>query len=110
MAGFTAAYLGSAYVLLRVMDLGAKGLVIGNMVNMALRIGWSVVFMQRYFRRQGVQVNTTNMRPQSSTIASCVGTAAVLSAYTPDNGFMLQNGLASLVPLVAICAVGGLSM
>jgi oligosaccharide translocation protein RFT1 len=110
VAGFTAAYLGSAYVLLCVMDLGAEGLVIGNMVNMALRIGWSVVFIQRYFRRQGVQVDTTNMRPQSSTIASCVGTAAVLWAYTPDNGFMLQDGLASLVPLVVICAVGGLSM
>jgi hypothetical protein len=110
MAGFTAAYLGSAYVLLCVMGLGAKGLVMDNMVNMALRIGWSVIFIQRYFRSQGVQVDATNMRPRSSTIASCVGAVAVLRAYTPDHGFMLQDGLASLVPLVAICAVGGLSM
>jgi oligosaccharide translocation protein RFT1 len=110
MAGFTAAYLGSAYILLRVLDLGARGLVLGNMVNMALRIGWSVFFIQRYFQRQGVRVDTTKMRPQSATIASCVGTAAILRAYTPDHGFVLQDGLASLIPLVAVCGVGGLSM
>jgi oligosaccharide translocation protein RFT1 len=110
MAGFTAAYLGSAYFLLRVLDLGARGLVLGNMVNMTLRIGWSVYFIQRYFQRVGAQVDTTKMRPQSATIASCVGTAAILRAYTPDHGFVLQDGLASLIPLVAVCAVGGLSM
>jgi oligosaccharide translocation protein RFT1 len=110
MAGFTAAYAGSAYLLLRILDLGARGLVIGNMVNMALRISWSVFFIQRYFQRQGVRVDTAKMRPRSTTIASCVGTAAILRAYTPENGFMLQNGLASLIPLVAICGVGGLSM
>ena len=110
MAGFTAAYLGSAYVLLYVLDLGARGLVIGNMVNMALRIGWSVVFIQRYFERHGVRLDTVDMRPRSSTIASCVGTAALLRAYTPENGFLLHDGLVSLIPLVAICGVGGLSM
>lgn len=110
MAGFTAAYLGSAYILLHVLDLGARGLVVGNMVNMALRIGWSVVFIQRYFRSQDVRVETTEMRPRATTIASCVGTAAILSAYTPEKGFMVQNGLVSLLPLVAICGGGVLSM
>ena len=110
MAGFTAAYLASAYVLLRVLDLGARGLVIGNMLNMSLRIAWSVVFVRRYFARQGVRVDMTRMRPSSKTIASCVGTAALLWTYTPEVGFRLQDGLKSLVPLVAICGAGGLSM
>ena len=110
MADFAAAYLGSAYVLLRVLDLGARGLVIGSMVNMALRIGWSIVFIQRYFQTQGVRADTNKMRPNSNTIATCVGTAAILRAYAPENGFVLQDGLASLIPLVAICGVGGLSL
>lgn len=110
MAGFTAAYLCSAYVLLRILDLGARGLVISNMVNMALRIGWSAVFIRRYFRRYGVQVDMAKMRPRSTTIASGIGTVAVLRAYAPDHGFVLEDGLTSLIPLVAICGVGGLSM
>jgi hypothetical protein len=81
------------------------------MINMALRTGWSVLFIQRYFQRHDVQVETTKMRPRSTTIASCVGTAAILRAYTPEKGFMIQNGLASLLlPLVVICGGGVLSM
>lgn len=110
MAGFTGAYFSSAYVLLRVLNLGARGLVIGNMMNMAERIGWSIVFLYDYFQRQGVQVDATAMRPRSTTIACCVATAAILRAYTPENGFVLQDGLVSLIPLVAICGIGGLSM
>ena len=110
MAGFTAAYLASAYILLRVLDLGARGLVMGNMLNMSLRIAWSVFFVRRYLARQGMRVDTTRMRPSPTTIASCVGTAALLWAYTPEVGFRLQDGLKSLVPLVAICGAGGLSM
>lgn len=110
MAGFTAAYLGAAYILLHVLGLGARGLVIGNMVNMALRIGWSVFYIQRYFQRHNVRVDTTKMRPRSTTIASCVGTAAILRAYTPEQGLMIQNGLASLLPPAVVCGAGVLSL
>lgn len=48
MAAFTAIYATAAYVLLQVLDMGAQGLVIANIINMTLRIGWSMFFINEY--------------------------------------------------------------
>lgn len=50
MMAFTAIYAAAAYVSLRILGLGAQGLVIANIVNMILRIGWSVVFISKYIK------------------------------------------------------------
>lgn len=49
MAGFSALFAGSAWVFLRVWGLGAKGLVLANCVNMALRIAFNLSFIKGYF-------------------------------------------------------------
>lgn len=51
MAAFSAAFAGSAFVLMSVFSLGARGLVLANAVNMLCRIVWSALFIKRYFRR-----------------------------------------------------------
>lgn len=53
MAGFSALFAASAYVFLRVLELGAKGLVLANCVNMALRIVFNLTFVINFFRRHG---------------------------------------------------------
>jgi hypothetical protein len=45
MAVFTGIYAVTAWVLLQYYQLGAKGLVWANMVNMLMRIGWSVWYV-----------------------------------------------------------------
>lgn len=54
MAGFSVAFAGSAYVFLTVLELGAKGLVFANCVNMAARIVFNFTFVKTFFRTQGV--------------------------------------------------------
>ena len=48
MAAFTAVYATAAYVFLQVLGMGAQGLVIANIINMTLRVGWSVSFVNQY--------------------------------------------------------------
>lgn len=58
MGGFFAAFAGSAYLFLRVLGLGAKGLVWANAVNMGCRIIFNLGFVRRFFARNG-QVSFT---------------------------------------------------
>lgn len=53
MGAFSAGFAGSAYVFLRVLQLGAKGLVWANCVNMSLRIVFNLYFVRSFFLRQG---------------------------------------------------------
>ena len=53
MGGFFAAFAGSAYLFLRVLELGAKGLVWANCVNMACRIIFNLSFVKSFFAKRG---------------------------------------------------------
>jgi oligosaccharide translocation protein RFT1 len=53
MGGFFAAFAGSAYLFLRVLELGAKGLVWANCVNMACRIVFNLSFVKSFFAKKG---------------------------------------------------------
>ncbi|AEO64788.1 351dc6d7-c5f1-4b52-8f49-2ab426fc6377 [Thermothielavioides terrestris] len=53
MAGFSLVFAAAGFFLLRVAGWGAVGLVVANGVNMACRIAWCVVFIKRYFAREG---------------------------------------------------------
>lgn len=53
MSGFFAGFAASAYVFLRVLELGAKGLVWANCVNMGLRILFNLHFVKGFFERNG---------------------------------------------------------
>jgi oligosaccharide translocation protein RFT1 len=52
MGGFFAAFAGSAYLFLRVLELGAKGLVWANCVNMACRIVFNLSFVKSFFAKR----------------------------------------------------------
>lgn len=59
MGAFSAGFITSAYVFLRVLEMGAKGLVWANCVNMGLRIVFNLTFVKKFFGRNGV-VSITN--------------------------------------------------
>lgn len=53
MSGFFVAFAGSAYLFLRVLELGAKGLVWANCVNMGCRIVFNIGFVREFFAGRG---------------------------------------------------------
>ena len=54
MAGFSVLFAASAWLFLRIWELGAKGLVLANCVNMGLRILFNLYFVKGFFREQNL--------------------------------------------------------
>ncbi|KAK5684200.1 Oligosaccharide translocation protein rft1 [Elasticomyces elasticus] len=102
MGAFSAGFALSAYVFLRVLEMGAKGLVLANCVNMALRIVFNLSFATSYFARQGVSFELTGLLPNMYA----VGAAAVVpSLLNQTAGTLGQYGLFG--ELARVGAVGG---
>jgi oligosaccharide translocation protein RFT1 len=79
MFAFSMAFASAGYLFLRILGLGAEGLVWANMINMALRTAWSLTFVNNYFKRNGSGLDVAMMLPQASTIAIGVSTMAILA-------------------------------
>ena len=79
MLAFSAGFAGAAYFFLRVLDLGAEGLVWANTLNMAFRIVWSTVFIASYMKRHNNELDFGAILPRPMTIAAGAGAYAVLN-------------------------------
>jgi len=79
MFAFSVGFAAAGYVFLRLLNMGAEGLVWANAINMALRILWSSSFISSYLKRNGSRFSMSAIMPQPATIAVGVSTAAVLS-------------------------------
>ncbi|KAJ9623947.1 Oligosaccharide translocation protein rft1 [Taxawa tesnikishii (nom. ined.)] len=84
MGGFSAAFAGSAWLFLRVLGWGAKGLVAANCVNMALRIVFNLAFVKRFFGKNG-EVSVTSRKDGASGLHLRIQTFDVL-AILPTAG------------------------
>ncbi|RDW61076.1 Rft-containing protein [Coleophoma cylindrospora] len=101
MFAFSAGFVGAGYVFLRILDLGAEGLVWANTLNMLFRIVWSSSFVRSYLKRNGGDLSLTSIMPQPFTIALGVGTAAILSQMKPSR----QLELTSLAKIGSISVI-----
>ncbi|KAF7197373.1 Oligosaccharide translocation protein RFT1 [Pseudocercospora fuligena] len=88
MGAFSAGFAASAYVFLRVLEMGAKGLVWANCVNMALRIVFNLYFVKSFFQRHDLQYSIGDITPSMYATAGAVvvpgllkQTAGILSRY-----------------------------
>lgn len=107
MAGFSVAFAATGWVVLRVLEMGARGLVVTNAVVMGLRISWSWRFVQRYFggvRDEGLVV--WGMLPSMGSLAIGFGSRWCLYYLLQDRteGRMETLVLCGLV--VGICGLG----
>lgn len=119
MGGFSVAFAASAYLFLSVLQMGAKGLVLANCVNMVSRIVFNLSFVKRYFAERGIvssfwklislslmltlvqNFNAADIVPNLSAIAA---TAVVPSVLSRTQGILRQYGLFG--DLVHVGAVG----
>ncbi|KAH9885712.1 Rft-1-domain-containing protein [Xylariomycetidae sp. FL2044] len=80
MAGFSLAFAAAGFVTLRVLDLGAEGLVWANAVNMLCRIAWSARFIGAWFGARGVDFFGGGSILPKGLGAHVVGAAVLWSA------------------------------
>ncbi|KAJ5102868.1 hypothetical protein N7532_003397 [Penicillium argentinense] len=57
----------AAYVFLEVASMGAYGLVLANIVNMTVRTGWSVWFIQSFLLKNGDGIGANDLKIQPAT-------------------------------------------
>ena len=83
MGVFSVVFAASAFLFMRVLDMGAKGLVAANAANMACRIVWSLAFIRRYFRNAGVAFEVRKLVPGTS-----LATATAVALALRNSNFM----------------------
>ncbi|RYP26652.1 hypothetical protein DL767_007935 [Monosporascus sp. MG133] len=106
MGLFSVAFGVAGFAALRVLGLGAAGLVYANAVNMACRIAWSAAFISRYFAGRGVAFAWGAVVPDGAALY-VAGTAALWAALNGlgvSVGGTSQHVFRDLVT-VAMCAV-----
>ena len=104
MLAFSAGFATSGYVLLRVYDYGAKGLVAANAVNMAMRIVWSWTFVTGYLDGQGSKLGFADCLPDAKSISIGV----LVASYLAVLGQSFRGGYSDLAKTVAIGGMYGL--
>lgn len=105
MFAFSAGFALAAVLFLRVLDMGAEGLVAANGLNMIVRIVWAWGFIGSYFKEFDTNLNVRDLLPKPLSVAAGVGTWAALSQLEKvfGGGFMdiIKSGaVAALFVLV----------
>ncbi|KAI1419291.1 oligosaccharide translocation protein RFT1, variant [Xylaria sp. FL1777] len=76
MGVFSLAFAVAGFVSLRILDLGAVGLVYANAINMVCRIIWSGAFISLFFGRNGVEFGWNGLVPNGVAL-HVLGTGVV---------------------------------
>ncbi|KAK3316902.1 Rft protein-domain-containing protein [Apodospora peruviana] len=78
MTAFSLIFGLSGFVFLRILNLGAIGLVLANGINMLCRIVWCTIFISRYFKRHGGNLDLLGVLPSPvAVVAAAVTTQMV---------------------------------
>lgn len=78
MVAFSFGFGVAGYTFLKVLNMGAEGLVWANVLNMAVRILWSLHFIKRYLSSKGSSLDLKSLLPTLWTTSAGIGTATVL--------------------------------
>ena len=91
MLAFSIGFASTGYVFLRLLDLGAIGLVYANMANMVFRILWSYNFINSFFRRHNSQLNLALILPTATTVGAAIGTIAIFYHQSSQEGSDIKH-------------------
>lgn len=70
MGAFSLVFGIAGFVFMKVLGLGAVGLICANAINMACRIVWAGVFTSAYFSKRGVDWDVKGLLPSSLAVVS----------------------------------------
>ncbi|EPS31277.1 hypothetical protein PDE_06232 [Penicillium oxalicum 114-2] len=92
MGAFSTCYALAAYLFLEVGSMGAYGLVLANIVNMAVRTVWSYNFIRKYFARQGDGISATelSMRPLTCAVGVVATAFVIRQGFEDSDGGIIQ--------------------
>lgn len=80
MVAWFAAFGSSSWFFMHVLQLGGRGLVLANCVNMALRICFNTWFFSGYFNERFQAFDWSSVAPSPLSVAAAVGTWSFLNS------------------------------
>jgi oligosaccharide translocation protein RFT1 len=104
MGFFFIFFAASAWFFIGQLGWGGSGVVAANTVNMALRIVWNVVFIEKFFQRRGVNTRLGEIMNAPLTVAVAVGMVGVLRADVGKQMFGEYGMLGELVRVGSLSA------
>ncbi|KAL9104698.1 MAG: hypothetical protein Q9163_000376 [Psora crenata] len=109
MVGFSLLFGVAGWVVLRVYDMGARGLVVVNAIVMGGRIAWSWWFVAGDLSRRpgGVELVYGDMLPTGGSLAVGIAARAVLELVMEPGSSM---GLRDLAGVAIVVGVSGLAI
>ena len=105
MGFFFAAFAGSAWFFLGQLQLGGSGVVLANIVNMALRIVWNIWFINRFFGKQETPSRLLDTLPSVTSLAPA---AIVPTLMRMKPGFSYVSRFGVFGELISMGVVAGL--
>lgn len=107
---FFAAFAGTGFLVLRVFELGAMGLVVANAVTMGLRIWWSWGFVHGYLScvDEGEGLRLRDLWPSMGSVAT--GVAARGALMVMETGTQQDGGLGALVRCGLVAGISVLAV
>ncbi|KAK0669838.1 Rft protein-domain-containing protein [Cercophora samala] len=78
MGVFSLVFASTGFITLKVLDMGAEGLVWANGVNMACRIVWCWGFINAWFRQRGVKLEVKDVLPSGVGVGAAVVAGSVV--------------------------------
>ncbi|KAL8871499.1 MAG: hypothetical protein Q9174_002677 [Haloplaca sp. 1 TL-2023] len=106
MVAFSAVFASTGFLVLKVWEQGARGLVVANGVNMLCRIAWSWHFVDTHLRREGTRIKYTDVVPSLGLVLSGAATSWYLSRF----GQTEENDIRGLLQYLASVGVSGVVM
>jgi oligosaccharide translocation protein RFT1 len=98
------AFLGTAWALLRMAQMGGEGLVWANCVNMGFRILWSCNFIRAWYSSKGVKVDWSLALPARGTMIATLVIGLVIRWVCG------KAGLTNFIPTVGLAGLSGLTL
>ncbi|KAF1919347.1 Rft protein-domain-containing protein [Ampelomyces quisqualis] len=92
MGVFFTIFAGSAWFFIGQLELGGKGVVLANTVNMGLRIVWNTWFIKNFFGRRGSNFSLSKTLPSITSLAPFV-VVPTLMQMRPGISFLRRFGL-----------------
>ncbi|KAH7392380.1 Rft protein-domain-containing protein [Phaeosphaeria sp. MPI-PUGE-AT-0046c] len=102
MGIFFAIFAGSAWYFIGQLELGGRGVVLANTVNMGLRIVWNLGFIKRFFGQRFSRFRLSQTLPSIMSLAPIV----LVPMLMPDASFREEYGV--LGELVGIAGVASM--
>lgn len=100
MVAFSAAFAATGFLVLKVWDQGAQGLVLANAVNMTCRILWSWHFVRDHFQHRGASLNYLDVLPSVGTMVCGLGTSWYFKRIQHMSGDSIWNLLQGVTAAV----------